>query len=275
VVVVLASLIYAIIDAPRSGWTSASTLGLLALAVAAAAALVTVESRRHEPLLDPRFFRSAPFAGATVLAVCGFGAFAGYLFLNTFYLQDVRGNSPLVAGLYMLPMAVMASLLAPVSGRLVGTRGPRIPLLVAGVGIALAGGMLLGLTAHTPIGWLVASYVVFGIGFGMLNAPITNTAVSGMPNSQAGVAAAVASTSRQTGSAIGVAVLGAMLNSRLSGPIKEGFAVASRPAWAIVLGLGVSIAVVGLITSGRWARRTTTRIADLFESDERAAPATV
>jgi EmrB/QacA subfamily drug resistance transporter len=275
VVVVLASLIYAIIDAPRSGWTSASTLGLLALAVAAAAALVTVESRRHEPLLDPRFFRSAPFAGATVLAVCGFGAFAGYLFLNTLYLQDVRGNSPLVAGLYMLPMAVMASLLAPVSGRLVGTRGPRIPLLVAGVGIALAGGMLLGLTAHTPIGWLVASYVVFGIGFGMLNAPITNTAVSGMPNSQAGVAAAVASTSRQTGSALGVAVLGAMLNSRLSGPIKEGFATASRPAWAIVLGLGVSIVVVGLITSGPWAGRTTTRIADLFEADERRAPATV
>ncbi|MGH8960724.1 MAG: MFS transporter [Jatrophihabitantaceae bacterium] len=275
VILVLAGLTYAIIEAPRAGWTSGSTLALFAVTVVAAVVLVAVEAHRSEPLLDPRFFRSAPFAGATVLAVCGFGAFAGYLFLNTLYLQDVRGYSALLAGLCTLPMAVVTSIFAPVAGRLVGTRGPRLPLLVAGIGIAVGGGMLLELTSSTPIGWLIASYVVFAVGFGMINAPITTTAVSGMPNSQAGVAAAVASTSRQVGSALGVAVLGSVLNSGLHGPMSVGFAVASRPAWAIVLGLGAAVLVVGLVTSGPWAGRTTARITGLFEADERRASAAV
>ena len=75
--------------------------------------------------------------------------------------------------------------------------------------------MLTGLTAHTPVGWLLGSYVIFGIGFGLVNAPITNTAVSGMPVTQAGVAAAIASTSRQVGQSLGVAVVGSAVISVL------------------------------------------------------------
>ena len=94
----------------------------------------------------------------------------------------MRGFSPLHAGLLTLPMAVVTGLLPPLSGRLVGTRGPRISLLVGGAGIALAGLIfLLVLEADTPLGLLALAYVVFGIGFGMVNAPITTAAVSGMP----------------------------------------------------------------------------------------------
>ncbi len=82
---------------------------------------------------------------------------------------------------------------SPLSGRMISIRGPRIPLIVAGVCMSGGALMLTGLTAQQSTGWLIASYVIFGIGFGFVNAPITNTAVSGMPRAQAGVAAAIAS----------------------------------------------------------------------------------
>ena len=179
--------------------------------------LIAYEPRRDEPLLDLRFFRSAPFSGATVIAICAFAALGGFLFLNTLYLQDVRGYSALHAGLYLLPMAAMTLLLAPLSGRIVAARGPRLPLIVAGIATTAGGIMLTRLTRDSSVGYLVACYVVFGIGCGMVNAPITNTAVSGMPRSQAGVAAGIASTSRQVGSTLGVAVLGSAVLSSLHG----------------------------------------------------------
>jgi EmrB/QacA subfamily drug resistance transporter len=271
VIVLLASLTYAIIEAPRAGWVSAETALLLLVALGALAVLVVYERRRVDPLLDVRFFRSVPFAGATVTAVCAFGAFSGFLFLNTLYLQDVRGYSALQAGLCTLPLAVMTLLCAPVSGRIIGTRGPRLPLLVAGVAMCVGGVMLVPLTSGTSLAWVIASYSVFGLGFGLVNAPITNSAVSGMPRSQAGVAAAVASTSRQVGGALGVAVIGSVLNSGLHGaPLQGGFAAASRPGWWIVAGCGLAVLALGALTSGRWAVGTAARTAHLFDDDERA-----
>jgi EmrB/QacA subfamily drug resistance transporter len=271
VLVALASLTYAIIEAPQAGWTSIETVGLALLSLAAVAGLLAYEPRRTDPLLDLRFFSSVPFAGATVIAVCAFGAFAGFLFLNTLYLQDVRGLSALQAGLCTAPLALMTLIFGPLSGRLVGARGPRISLLVAG--IAMCGGalMLVGLDADTPLVLVLASYAVFGIGVGMVNSPIANTAVSGMPLSQAGVAAAIASTSRQVGAALGVAVVGSVLNSRLHGPIRIGFGAASQPAWWIVGGSGLAVLILGALTSGHWAMSTVVRTAHLFAEDRDAA----
>lgn len=124
VLVLLVSVSYAIINRPRAGWGSAQTWGLFALAVIAVPAVLRYEPRRTDLLIELRFFRSLPFAGATVIAVCAFGAFSGFLFLNTLYLQDVRHLSALGAGLFLLPMAVVTSVLAPVSGRVVGSHGP-------------------------------------------------------------------------------------------------------------------------------------------------------
>src|SRR5262249_54306397 len=140
----------------------------------------------------------------------GFAALAGFLFLNTLYLQETRGFSALHAGLLTLPMAAVTAVLAPVSGRMVGSGGPRLPPFLARTAIALSGVVLSGIGPQPPVGVLVAGYVLFGAGFGMLNAPITNSAVSGMPRAQAGVAAAIASTSRQVGISLGVAVIGSV-----------------------------------------------------------------
>src|SRR6185503_7263665 len=96
-----------------------------------------------------------------------FAALGGFLFLNTLYLQNVRGFSALHAGLLTLPMAAMTGLFGPLSGRLVAARGPRLPMVIAGISLTASGLMMTPLTEHTPVGWLIASYTVFGLGFAM------------------------------------------------------------------------------------------------------------
>jgi EmrB/QacA subfamily drug resistance transporter len=260
VMVVLASLTYAIIEAPATGWLSAQTVGLFALALAGLTVLVPYEARRAEPLLDPRFFRSIPFSSASAIAVCAFAALGAFLFLNTLYLQESRGLSAITAGLYTLPIAAMTLFFAPLSGRIVGRRGPRIGLLVGGLGIMLGGLLLTGLQAHTPLVSLLPAYFVFGIGFGMVNPPITNTAVLGMPEAQAGVAAAVASTSRQVGQTFGVA-LGGAIAAAGAFSIGPGFVHATHAVWWLLVAIGLAIMLLGLLSTTGWANDSAKRAA--------------
>jgi EmrB/QacA subfamily drug resistance transporter len=256
VVLLLGGLTYGIIEGKSAGWASPLIIGCFLLFLVAAVSLVLYERRRDQPLLEPRFFRSAPFSGATLIAVSGFSALSGFLFLNSLYLQSVRGFSALHAGLLTLPMAAMTVVFAPLSGWLVGHRGPRLPLVVAGSMLTLSGLVLSRLTTTTSTEQLLVSYLIFGVGFGMLNAPITNAAVSGMPRSQAGVAAAIASTSRQVGASLGVAIAGTVLTARLVGSFETGFVDAARLCWFIIAGCGVVVLILGLITTSAWARRT-------------------
>ncbi|MFI9818956.1 MFS transporter [Streptomyces sp. NPDC052013] len=267
VIVLFGSLTYAIIEAPHASLPAIAPFAVLALV--ALTALLAYEPRRREPLIDLRFFRSAPFSGATVIAVSAFAALGGFLFLSTLYLQNVRGLTALDAGLWMLPMAVPTFLCAPLAGRLVGSRGPRLPLLIAG-GAMTASGLLFALfEAETSNVTLFLGYVLFGVGFGFVNAPITNTAVSGMPRAQAGVASAVASTSRQLGQTLGVAVIGAVLAAGVgASSYADAFVPAARPAWWILAACGLAVLVLGALTSGRWARRTAERTAERLESKE-------
>jgi EmrB/QacA subfamily drug resistance transporter len=267
VIALFGSLTYAIIEAPGAGVTTSGPFA--AVALAALLGLLWYEPRRDEPLIDLRFFRSAPFSGATVIAISAFAALGGFLFLSTLYLQNVRGLDALHAGLWMLPMAVPTFLCAPLSGRLVGSRGPRLPLLIAGVAMTLSGTLFAAFDAETSDVTLFLGYVLFGIGFGFVNAPITNTAVSGMPRSQAGVAAAVASTSRQLGQTLGVAVVGAVLASGIgSSSYRDTFVSAAVPGWWILAGCGLAVLVLGAVSSGRWARRTAERAAERLEEAE-------
>jgi Na+/melibiose symporter-like transporter len=259
--VLLASLTYGIIEAPDRGWGSPLIVAAFSVAVVALVGLIAWERRRDEPLIDLRFFRSVPFSGAAVIAVAAFATLGGFLFLNTLYLQEVRGFSPLRAGLYTLPMAAMTMVLPPISGRMVGTRGSRVPLLIAGIALTVSCVMLSFLGATTSLAWLFASYVVFGIGFGFVNAPITNAAVSGMPRAQAGVAAAIASTSRQVGSTLGVAVVGALLASSLAGSHNVEVASATHAGWWVLAGCGVVVLVLGQVVTTGWAHRTADRTA--------------
>ncbi|MFH8799667.1 MFS transporter [Streptomyces sp. NPDC017936] len=267
VIALFGSLTYAIIEAPEAG--AAVSGPFAAVALAALLGLLWYEPRRDEPLVDLRFFRSAPFSGATVIAISAFAALGGFLFLSTLYLQNVRGLDALHAGLWMLPMAVPTFLCAPLSGRLVGSRGPRLPLLVAGCAMTLSAVMFAVFDAETSDATLFLGYALFGVGFGFVNAPITNTAVSGMPRSQAGVAAAVASTSRQLGQTLGVAVVGAVLAAGVSASAyRETFVSAAVPGWWVLTGCGLAVLVLGAVTTGPWARRTAERTARRLEARE-------
>jgi EmrB/QacA subfamily drug resistance transporter len=271
-ILVLGSVVYAIIESTTVGWTSPVILGLLAVAVLSALGVLGYEPRRVDPLLELRLFRSVPFSAAILMALfalCGFGAF---LFVTTLYLQDVRGMSALAAGLCLLPVGVLTVLFSPLTGRLVGARGPRLPLVVAGAALALGGGVSTWLGPATPLPAALASYLLFGIFLGTVNPPITNTAVAGMPRSMAGVAASLASAGRQTGTTLGIAISGAIVGSALARG-GTAFADAEHRVWWLVLGLGVGIVVLGLLSTGRWAMDTATRAAALFDGVDAGAGA--
>ena len=272
VIVLLATLTYGIIEGPLRGWSSPLIATLFAVSAASLVALIAYEERRREPLLEVRFFKSAPFSGATLIAVASFVGFSGFLFLNTLYLQEVRHLSALHAGLDTLPMAGMTILMSPISGRIVGRAGPRPSLCLGGIGIATGSFLLTGLTPTTSFSRLFVAYVIFGIGFGVVNAPITNTAVSGMPASRAGVASAVASTSRQVGQSLGVAMVGALAAAGLvDGAVSSGFSQATHAGWWLITSCGVFVLLLGIVTTTKWARGTAVRTAQRFGLDEAQA----
>ncbi|ULP36030.1 MFS transporter [Mycolicibacterium rufum] len=262
-VVTLFGVVYALIEGPVLGWTHARVVGVAVVAAVALAAFLRYESRRHDPFLDLRFFRSIPFTSATVSAVSAFAAWGAFLFMMSLYLQGERGYSAMHTGLIYLPIAVGALVFSPLSGRLVGRFGARPSLVVAGVLITAASTMLTFLTAATPVWSLLVVFAVFGIGFSMVNAPITNAAVGGMPLDRAGAASAVTSTSRQVGVSIGVALCGSVAGSAMTMAGAD-FAAAARPLWFVCAALGVVILVLGVFSTSRRAMRSAERLAPLI-----------
>jgi EmrB/QacA subfamily drug resistance transporter len=259
VIIMLGALAYGIIQGPGYGWMSPKVFGFFLLAVAALAVLLAYEPRREDPLIDFRFFRSMPFTGANLTAICAISAMAGFLFLTTLYLQDVRGESALQAGLTLLPMPIAMALCAPVAGRIVARRGARIPMLIAGAALTLSSAALSRLSGESGPMYLVVTYALFGVGAGMVNSPITNGVMSGVPKAQAGVASGINSSSRQLGQSLGVAVVGSVLATSLRGPMQLGFLHAAQAGWWIMTGCGYAVLLLGLLSTSRWARATAAR----------------
>jgi EmrB/QacA subfamily drug resistance transporter len=265
----LGSLTYAVIQGPVSGWTAPPIIALFAVAAVSLATFVIVERRHPEPLLELRFFRSQPFTGASVIAVLAFVVLGGFLFVITLYLQQVRGDSPLRAGLSLLPAMIVMAVAAPVAGQVTGRHGARVPLVASGLLIAAGMAMLLGLGPQTSSAWVLAALAVTGAGLGLVNPPITNTGVSGMPPAQAGVASAVISATRQFGSVLGVAVLGDLVTTGVSSGTARGethaaaLSAATHGAWAVALACGIVIALTGYLTTTARAHATAAAVAAL------------
>ncbi|BBH68235.1 MFS transporter [Actinoplanes sp. OR16] len=226
-IVVIASMVAALIEDPLFWW----------MTIVALAAFVAVERRQRTPLMDLSLFRRPAFVAAIGSAVLVFVAFSVTLLLGSMYAQQVRGLTPLQAGLTTLPMAIGAIVCPPIAGYLTGRIGPRLPLRIAGACTTAGGLMLLGLDERTGIGVLLSAYLLLGAGLGLANAPITNTAVSGLPPERTGLATGIASTARQVGTAIGVALAGSVI-----GP--DAVVGATWPGWALVAGCGLVVAAV-------------------------------
>jgi EmrB/QacA subfamily drug resistance transporter len=269
----LASLVYGIIEAPDLGWSSPAIIACFGASAAFLGILIYYEHRRRDPIIDMRFFRSAPFAGASLIAVLAFIGLGGFLFLNTLYLQDILGYSAIKAGLYLLPMALSMLVMGPVGGSVVARRGPRLPLLTGGALLCLAAAMFADAPTIIPGHSLLVGYILVGSGLGLLNAAITNTALSGMPRSQAGVAAATTSTSRQIGQSLGVAIIGSVLAAGAMA-VRPGsaFTVDAHASWWILASAGALVVVVALITTGNWAKTTAERTHKLIEAGDAVVP---
>ncbi|MBO8146050.1 MFS transporter [Rhodococcus erythropolis] len=244
--VVVGGSVALLIEGPRIGWLASGAIAGYVAVAAALAAFVRVESRKSEPLMDPSLFRHRPFTAAVLGAIVVFVALNATLLLGTFYLQQAREMTPAAAGAMTLPMAVAATICAPLSGILVGRFGARLPLLIAGSFTALGGLCLVSLDNSTGTSTLLVAYLFLGIGFGFSNAPITNTAVNGLPRSQAGLAGGITSSARQFGAALGVALAGGMI----AGSAQSDIAEASRAGWILVVACGLVVLVIALASGG-------------------------
>jgi EmrB/QacA subfamily drug resistance transporter len=251
VIVMLASLFWAIIEGAYTNWHAIAIRGLFIWAVALLPVLIAWELRRREPLIELRSFRSTSLSAAVVIAICAFADLGGFLFLTSIYLQNLRGLSVLDAGLHMLPTAVAMTLCPSAAAWLTARTGSaRLPLVLGGLVLMLSMSEFSQLSATTSTVRLLVTFGLFGVGMGLVNSQISVAAVAGMPAGQAGLASGIASASRQLGQALGVAVAGSLLTARagsLAGA-SAAFGMATYPAWHLLFGGACLVTAAGLVT---------------------------
>ena len=210
----LGVLVYSVIEAPTRGWTDVWTLGGLAVGLVGLAGFVAFEVRRAEPLLDPRLFTYRGFAAGTVTITVQFFAFFGFIFLLLQYLQLVLGDSPLKAALSMIPLAFglmpTARVLAPkLAGRIGTARTSTLGLVIA----AASFGWLSTLDGDSSYWPLLIGLVPLGVGMALAMTPATAAITDALPREKQGVGSAMNDLARELGGALGIAVLGSVLQS--------------------------------------------------------------
>ena len=262
-VIGLFGLVFVLVEGPWLGW---SNPGIITAGVIATLALLSFprhQSRRNDPLIDPRFFRSEPFASATAIALLEAAVWGAFLLVMSLYLQSERGYSATRTGLMFLPIAIGLLVVSPLSGRTVGRFGARPPLLVTGLAIITGSVLLMLLTATTPVWLLLVIFAVAGIAFGTVSAPIISTALAGMPLDRAGAAAAVISTNRQIGVSIGIALCAEVAQTAALGD--RNFIAAARPLWWLGIAVGLVVAGLAISSTSARAERSAGRLAGLIE----------
>jgi len=218
-IVGLVAIVYALIEAPGKGWGSASTIGTTLAGLAVLGAFALWELRTDHPMLDLRFFKNPRFTMAAGGMTLIFFTMYGMFFLITQYFQLVLGYSPLSAGVRGLPIVVALMLTAPNSARLVARFGPK-RTVAGGLGLVAVGQLLLlGTQVASPYVYVAASMAVLAAGMGVAMAPLTASIMGSIPMGKAGVGSAVNDTTRELGGALGVAVMGSLLQSAYSARI--------------------------------------------------------
>ncbi|WP_201452494.1 MFS transporter [Streptomyces sp. HM190] len=212
-VVGLGILVYAVIEAPEHGWASTETLSGMALGLVVLAGFVAWELRHPDPLLDPRLFRDKLFAAGTVSITLQFFAFFGFIFVAMQYLQLVRGSSALVAALSVLPMSAAMIPSARLAPKLAARAGARRPWLVGLVLVAVGLAVLAPLDGGSSYWLILAGLVPLGAGMGLAMTPATAAITDSLPSDLQNVGSAVNDLSREMGGALGIAVLGSVLNA--------------------------------------------------------------
>jgi MFS family permease len=208
---------YALIRATADGWTSASTLGLLALAAAALAGFVIIERHTAQPLIDLRLFASPSFSGVMIVALLINASAFAYLVYSSLWLQTVLGLGPVEAGLTgAAPMSLAAFVVSILIGRHLHAANQR--WTIGGGMLLVAAGALLQarLGAHSSWPELIAGLIVAGVGVGLATPTLVSSAMAAVSRRQAGMAAGAVNTARQLGYALGIDVLGSVFSARIA-----------------------------------------------------------
>lgn len=208
------TLVLALIQGPSWGWRSTTTLGLFAASALLFAAFTKFELRRTYPLFDVRMFRSGSFSGGAVGIGLAFFSLFGFIFLVTQYFQEVRGMSPLSAGLHTLPFALTTMVMMPLAAVLALRIGVRY-VVVTGVVLMAIGVGWMGIQPATTayFGPIVMSMVTMAIGFSLINPPSTASIMGSLEPHQIASGSAVNSVTRELGGTLGVAVSGSVFSS--------------------------------------------------------------
>jgi EmrB/QacA subfamily drug resistance transporter len=244
----LGVLVYSIIEAPTEGWSSLRTTLGIAVGAVLLAGFVAWELHTDEPLLDPRLFKHRAFAGGTLSLTLQFFAFFGFIFLLLQYLQLVLHDSPLVAAISLIPMALgmmpSARFGAPKLVARIGTgRTCALGLFVAAAGFV----WLATLDASSGYWALLAGLLPLGAGMGLAMTPATAAVTDALPRDKQGVGSAMNDLSRELGGALGIAVLGSILQSTYRNHLDVGnlpgaAAEHARSSLALASRLGPSVA---------------------------------
>jgi EmrB/QacA subfamily drug resistance transporter len=209
-------LTYGLIEANQRGWSDGQIVGSFVLAILLGTAFLWWEVRNAHAMMPLRFFRIPAFsAGNAVAFSVSLGMFAIFFFFSI-YLQAIHGYSPFQAGYRFLPMTLAIIVTAPNAGKFAQRHGSRVPMTY-GLTIAGAGLILLGLTVHaeTSFWYMLPIFAVMGHGIGATMAPMTAAVMNAVGPQRAGLGSAMTNTSREVGGVLGIAVLGAILTTKL------------------------------------------------------------
>ncbi|HEY2214019.1 MAG TPA: MFS transporter [Acidimicrobiales bacterium] len=214
----LSTAAFAVIQGEQSGYLTWWILVLFGVALVAALIFVAVEHRVDSPMLELSFFRKAPFTGANFVAFAAYFGTFSIFFFTALYLQVVANATAYQAAVDFLPMAAGLIVASALTGPIVARIGPRVPMVV---GSLLAGGGILATSAvlgphvqFSTLGWVLP---IAGIGIGIVLVPVTSVPLTVVPPERSGMAASATNTSREMGAVFGVAVLGSMVNAKLTG----------------------------------------------------------
>jgi EmrB/QacA subfamily drug resistance transporter len=263
----LFSIVFALIEANRYGWTSTLILSLFALGAVSLAGFIFLEMHQRVPLLDLSLFKSGTFAGANLVAILVTLAMFGIFVFFPIYMQTYLGWSPVQAGAALLPWTVMIVIFAPIAGKLSDRVGSRW-LMAGGMTTVAACCLLLSTTGlHSSFWNLLPAFLLGGLGMSFVMTPMSAAAMGAAPVAKAGVASGVLNTFRQVGVALGIAIMGAIVTDRAAthGGLRnpQGF------VYGLTYGMKVSAAIclVGAAAAAVLVRRY--RHA---EDDERSQP---
>ncbi|MFI5977691.1 MFS transporter [Streptomyces sp. NPDC051452] len=228
-IVGLVAVLFGIIEGPSYGWLSARIVGAFVAGVVLVAAFTVHALRVQGPLFDPRVFASPRLRAASLGTATGFFGLFSLFFVNSQYLQEVKGYGPAVTGVAIMPLVIGMA-----AAQKLAARWSDRPRALVGSGLALIGLGLLGASTasgSTPYGLFVCWLLVISTGAGLSMPPLTMGVVTSLPPHQAGLGSGLGTTARETGAALGVAVTGTVLSGHAG----------------LVHGMGPALRVVGVV----------------------------